>query len=86
MKAPRSLQEVKNSLTAREYSLTKLVEFYLKNIEEKQNLNAFLEVWEKEALEKSLLIQKKIESGTAGKLAGMVIGLKDNIVYKGHKV
>ena len=52
MKAPRSLQEVKNSLTAREYSLTKLVEFYLKNIEEKQNLNAFLEVWEKEALEK----------------------------------
>ena len=86
MKAPRSLQEVKNSLTAREYSLTKLVEFYLKNIEEKKNLNAFLEVWEKEALEKSLLIQKKIESGTAGKLAGMVIGLKDNIVYKGHKV
>jgi Asp-tRNA(Asn)/Glu-tRNA(Gln) amidotransferase A subunit family amidase len=47
MKAPRSLQEVKNSLTAREYSLTKLVEFYLKNIEEKKNLNAFLEVWEK---------------------------------------
>jgi aspartyl-tRNA(Asn)/glutamyl-tRNA(Gln) amidotransferase subunit A len=31
-------------------------------------------------------IQLKIENGTAGRLAGMVIGLKDNICYKGHKV
>jgi aspartyl-tRNA(Asn)/glutamyl-tRNA(Gln) amidotransferase subunit A len=86
MKAPRSLAEVKSSLKSGEYSLTNLVEFYLNNIEEKKGLNAFLEVWKDEALEKAQQIQDKINNGTAGKLAGMVVGLKDNIVYKGHKV
>jgi len=86
MKAPRSLAEVKNSLSSGEYSITHLVDFYLKNIEAKENLNAFLEVWKDEALQKAAEIQAKIDAGTAGRLAGMVIGLKDNIVYKGHKV
>jgi aspartyl-tRNA(Asn)/glutamyl-tRNA(Gln) amidotransferase subunit A len=31
-------------------------------------------------------IQEKLNSGTAGKLAGMVIGIKDNICFKDHKV
>lgn len=86
MIAPHSLTEVKNSLSSNEYSLVELVEFYLKNIEEKQNLNAFLEVWSDEALAKAGEIQAKIKACNAGRLAGMVIGLKDNIVYKGHKV
>ena len=29
---------------------------------------------------------EKIKAGTAGKLAGVIVGLKDNICYKGHKV
>lgn len=66
--------------------LTDLVSFYLKNIEDNKHLNAFLEVFEEEALERSKEIQTKINSGTAGTLAGLVIGLKDNIVYKGHRV
>ena len=35
---------------------------------------------------KAELIQEKINNGTAGKLAGMIIGLKDNISYKGHQM
>lgn len=32
------------------------------------------------------VVQEKIDNGTAGKLAGMVIGIKDNICYKDHIV
>ena len=37
-------------------------------------------------MEKAALVDEKIKSKTAGKLAGMVIALKDNLCYKGHKV
>lgn len=67
-------------------TLPQLVQHYLSRIEEKKHLNAFLEVFDLEAAERAQLIQNKIMSGTAGKLAGMVISLKDNICYKGHKV
>ncbi|MBD79671.1 MAG: Asp-tRNA(Asn)/Glu-tRNA(Gln) amidotransferase GatCAB subunit A [Crocinitomicaceae bacterium] len=86
MKAPRSLKEVRSSLTAGDYNLIDLVRFYLDNIEQKSDLNAFLEVWKDEVLEQAEQVQSKIDAGTAGRLAGMVVGLKDNIVYKGHKV
>lgn len=66
--------------------LTNVVEFYLNNIEEKKSLNIYLEVFAAEALEKANQIQAKIDNGTAGKLAGMVIALKDNICYQNHKV
>ncbi len=61
-------------------------ELYLKNIEAKKDLNAFLEVYSDEALARAQEIDEKIKNGTAGKLAGMVIGVKDNICHKNHKV
>lgn len=48
--------------------------------------NSFLEIFEESALEKAKEVDDKIKNKTAGKLAGMVIGIKDNICYKGHKV
>jgi aspartyl-tRNA(Asn)/glutamyl-tRNA(Gln) amidotransferase subunit A len=59
---------------------------YLKTIEEKSDLNAFLEVFEQDALKQSIAIDQKWKAGNMGKLAGMVIGLKDNLCYKGHQV
>ncbi|HCR53667.1 MAG TPA: Asp-tRNA(Asn)/Glu-tRNA(Gln) amidotransferase GatCAB subunit A, partial [Cytophagales bacterium] len=44
----------------------------------------FLSVYEKEALEKAAEIDEKIKRGTAGKLAGLVVGLKDVFSYKDH--
>ena len=35
---------------------------------------------------KSQAVDEKLANGSAGKLAGMVVGLKDNLCYKGHKV
>lgn len=85
MNSPRSLLEVKAALAANEYSVVELVEHYLKNIDN-SDLGAFNEVYADEALQRALEIQERIEAGTAGKLAGMVIGLKDNISHKDHKV
>ena len=62
------------------------VEQFLSKIEATQDLNIFLEVWADEAREHAKVVDTKIAAGTAGKLAGMVIALKDNICYRGHKV
>jgi aspartyl-tRNA(Asn)/glutamyl-tRNA(Gln) amidotransferase subunit A len=61
------------------------VEHYLSQIQAKQHLNAFIEVYAAEALEKAKELDNKRTSGTSvGKLHGVVIGLKDVIAYKDH--
>ncbi len=81
-----SLKEVQTELSSKSITLKNVVSHYLQNIEARKNLNAFLEVWGNEALVQAEEIQQKIDNGTAGKLAGMVIAIKDNICYKNHKV
>lgn len=80
------LSHIQQDLKQNKITLSGLVLHYLENIKREQNLNAFLEVFEEEALANALRIQEKIEAGTQGKLAGMVLGIKDNICYQGHKV
>ena len=77
--------EVKKALTDGS-SVVDVVKSYLKKIQENSDLNAFLEVFEDSALEKAQKVDAKLKQGKAGRLAGMVIGLKDNICYKDHKV
>jgi aspartyl-tRNA(Asn)/glutamyl-tRNA(Gln) amidotransferase subunit A len=60
------------------------VQYHLDNINRKKHLNAFLSVYAEEALARASEIDKKIETGTAGKLAGLVVGLKDVLAYKDH--
>lgn len=86
MKDFRSLTEVREALEKKELSIPELVSHYLQKIEDEKPLNAFLEVFDEEAKTRALEIQKSWEEGKAGKLAGMVIGVKDNICIKGHKV
>ena len=64
----------------------KIVQHYLKEIEKNKELNIFVEVFSEEALKRAKEIDQKIKQGSSGKLAGMVVGLKDNICYKNHKV
>ena len=82
----QSLAEVKNALATGKISCRRLVSEYLERIEQNRHLNAYLEVWGDEALEQAKTIDEKIKQGKAGRLAGMVIAIKDNICYKGHKV
>lgn len=79
-----SLSEIRKELFAQKLSCEQLVQHYLKNIEAKKHLNAFLEVYEKEALEDAKKVDAKLKAGKAGRLAGMVIGIKDVISHKGH--
>ncbi|MCR9171203.1 MAG: Asp-tRNA(Asn)/Glu-tRNA(Gln) amidotransferase subunit GatA [bacterium] len=81
----RTYTEVQNAI-ASGTSVLSILEDYLGRIEENQHLNAFLEVFESTAREQAKKVDEKIKSGNAGKLAGMVIGLKDNLCYEGHKV
>ncbi len=60
-----------------EISLEENLKFFLSMIEKNKDLNAFNFVFEKEAIESAGFIEKKIKSGTGGKLAGMVIAVKD---------
>ncbi len=64
----------------------KTVQDYLKVIEQKKALNAFAELFAEEARHNAAILDQKIAQGKAGKLAGMVIGIKDNICYAGHRV
>ncbi|MDI9875703.1 Asp-tRNA(Asn)/Glu-tRNA(Gln) amidotransferase subunit GatA [Flectobacillus rivi] len=85
MKNYTSLQSIQADLYAGDITCRQLVEFYLQNITEKNTqLNAFLKVFDQEALAKADEIDQKIKAGTAGKLAGMVIGIKDLLCYKDH--
>lgn len=81
-----SLTEIRREISAGTLSCKQLVGYYLGRIEENRHLNAFLEVWGEEALRRAEAVDQRLKEGTSGSLAGMVIALKDNICYKGHKV
>ncbi len=63
-----------------------IANYYISNIEKNQHLNAFLEVYSEEVLHKARIVDGKIKSGTAGKLAGAVIAVKDVLCHRNHKV
>ena len=86
MKTYNRISEVRSDLNSGAVSCVQLVNHYLQNIEDKKHLNAFLEVWADEALSRATLIDEKIKLGTAGRLAGVVVALKDVLAYKNHKV
>lgn len=82
----QSLEQIRAEISTGSLTCVELVRYYLSKTEEKKHLNAFLETWGDEALQRAEEIDAKLKNGTAGKLAGMVIAIKDNICYKGHKV
>ena len=63
------------------------VEYYLQRIHAAAHLNAFVEVYTDEALQKAKELDEKRKTGNLiGKLHGVVVGLKDVICYRDHKV
>ena len=81
----RTFAEVQNAIASGSTAVD-ILEGYLSTIREREHLNIFLEVFEESAREQATKVDQKIKDGKAGKLAGMVIGLKDNLCYKDHKV
>ena len=84
MKDYNSLKEIQEDISKNRLSCKELVENYLQNIEKHKYLNAFIETYQSDASSNASIVDKKIKNKTAGKLAGLVIGIKDNICYKLH--
>ena len=84
MEKYRSFDEIQFALKKGESDCRSIVQYYLQNIQTKAHLNAFVEVYTQSALEQAAQVDEKIALGTAGKLAGMVIGIKDILNYEGH--
>ena len=85
MKIYRSLSNIQKELRKGSLNCVQLTKSYLQRIKDFQHLNAFLKFLMK-SLRASQFIDEKLQQGTAGRLAGMVIALKDNICYKEHRV
>ena len=85
MNIPESLADIQEQVIKREISLVQICQEYINRIKSSSS-NAFIEVFEEEALLKAEEIQKKIISNNFGLLAGIFLGLKDNISYENHKL
>lgn len=80
----QSYSSVKQNLTTGSLSCRELVDSFLTRIEETRDSNWFVEVYAEEARVRAAEIDSKLASGQAGKLAGLVIGVKDVIAHEGH--
>lgn len=80
-----TIENTKAAIAAGEISLLDVVNDCIKKIESSAS-NSFIETFAQDAIDQASNIEIKIKNGSAGKLAGLVIGLKDNICYKNHKV
>ena len=84
----QSLTAIQQDLNEGVITLVSLVDYYLKQIEDTRDLNAYVEVYEAEARKRALELDKKLKENPAqvGKLHGMVVAVKDVICHKDHEV
>lgn len=84
MRSYATFREIRHDLEHGTLSCTELVHHHLDIIARKAHLNAFLSVYTDEALARAAAIDEKIKNGKAGKLAGLVVSLKDVLSYAQH--
>ena len=82
-----SIKEYQQQLLLGNTTCVATVTHYLEKINSKKHLNAFTEVFSKEALEKAAILDKeRINSKKTGRLHGIVVAIKDVICYKDHSL
>ena len=86
MKEYFRLSEIQQDLSEGNITCTQLVSAYLDRIHKATHLNAFTEVYAEKALSAAAEVDKKITAGTAGKLAGLVFGIKELLCHKNHSL
>jgi len=83
----KNLLSVQEQLRSGTTDLKEIASQYLERIKENNPaVNAMVQFDEKTVQDESVRISKKIKEGTAGPLAGAVVGVKDVICEKGKKV
>lgn len=82
----QSLSEIQSALIRGDLDCETLVSTYLQAIQANKDLNAYIEVFEKEAVQRAKELDQifREKSRAMGKLWGAVFSLKDVISYQGH--
>lgn len=82
-----TIQHIVQAVTAGQKTAEALTREALAVIAEKNPvINAFVEVFEKDAISQAQAVdQKRARGEKLGPLAGVPVAIKDNILYKGHK-
>jgi len=82
-----TIKDYHNALQNGQTTCVEAVRYYVGSIAINNHLNAYLEVFTEEAIAMAESLDAKRQSGAPlGKLHGVVVGIKDVICYKGHKV
>ena len=83
----KTVFEIAQAVQSGTLSAVQAVQHSLQKIKElNPQINAFVEVWEEEALQRAADIDARRARGEKlGPLSGVPVGIKDNILYKGHK-
>jgi len=81
-----SYGELRRRLDAGDATCVSTVDESFQKIDEGRHLNAFLSLLEERARERAVAIDERLRSGTAGRLAGMTVAIKDNIAMKGEQL
>jgi aspartyl-tRNA(Asn)/glutamyl-tRNA(Gln) amidotransferase subunit A len=79
-----TILELKHLLESKQISSTEITKYYLESIS-KSDLNAYITVLEKEALEEAKKADESIAKGQIKALTGVPIGIKDAFCTKGVK-
>jgi len=87
MSSFRNIKDYHKELIIKSTTCVDTVNYYLQQIEQKKHLNAYVEVFAAEALQKALELDNKRENNEPlKKLHGVIIAIKDVICYKDHHV
>ncbi|HUS00777.1 MAG TPA: Asp-tRNA(Asn)/Glu-tRNA(Gln) amidotransferase subunit GatA, partial [Chitinophagaceae bacterium] len=87
MNPAKTIQQYQHELTNDKNGCQNAIKYFLNKITSAQHLNAFIEVYEEESIERSKELDSKRNNGKPlGKLHGVVVALKDVICYEGHKI
>jgi aspartyl-tRNA(Asn)/glutamyl-tRNA(Gln) amidotransferase subunit A len=78
--------ETRRAIESGETTVEARTQDFLRAIDAGKTLNAFLSVFREQAIEKARDVDRKIRSGTAGRLAGMVVAVKDVLCLKNEVV
>jgi aspartyl-tRNA(Asn)/glutamyl-tRNA(Gln) amidotransferase subunit A len=81
----QQLSDLQRALKAGDLFCVDVVKNFLKRIEARPEINAFLEVFADEAHARAVWLDAEHSEGRWYPLSGMVVALKDNIAYKGHR-
>jgi len=83
----QSISKYHTDLLNGTYTCLSTVQHFLFEIQSKAHLNAFVEVYTEEALQRAAFLDsERSKTGITGKLHGVIVAIKDVICYKDYTI